>query len=208
MLHLLLRRPAARLIPLVAVAGAFAMPVVADAKSSTFHRYEAIADARFVTEEQCPEGSAQLTSRTTVAITAGHEDESQDGTPTLDNDYLRFGIQSSDCDGNFVTDSAFSQRGDDITFTSTPSLSAASVTGTLPTRSGGTVTVDIDWTGLGKKAEVQKSKNNFPGTSNSFEGMRRDADATGTVVYNGDTVVDGSTTSAELESLEDTNTTR
>jgi hypothetical protein len=40
-----------------------------------------------------------------------------------------------------------------------------------------------------------------------FQGQRRDAVATGTVVLDGETVVDGSTTNAEIESLEDTNTT-
>ena len=120
-----LRRPAVALLPLVTVAlvGALAQPAGA-ATSSTFHRYEVIADSRFVTSQECPAGSTELTSQTTVAITAGHEDESQDGTITLDNDYLRFGIQSVDCDGNRVTDSAFSQPGDVITFTSTPSLSS------------------------------------------------------------------------------------
>jgi hypothetical protein len=37
--------------------------------------------------------------------------------------------------------------------------------------------------------------------------MRRDAVATGTVVVDGETLVDGSTTNADIETLEDTNIT-
>jgi hypothetical protein len=208
MIQLFPRRFRRSLVPLVALAGTFALPAVADAKPSTFHRYEVIGDSRFVIPgEQCPEGSVRSTSQTTVAITAGHEDESQDGTVTLDNDYLRFGIQRFECDGSVFTDSAVSRPGDDVQFTYDTSLSTATVTGTLTTAEGGTVTVDITWTGLGK-AEVTRNKTKFPGFSGTFEGKRRDAVATGTVVYNGDTVVDGSTTNAELESLEDTNVTR
>jgi hypothetical protein len=195
---------------LVALAGSLVVPGVADAKqSSTFHRYEVIADARFFeTGEQCPEGSAESAVRTTVAITAGHEEESQDGTATLDEDYLRFGIQRFECDGSVITDSAFSRPGDDVEFTYTTSLSNAAVTGTLTTSQGSTVTVDVSWTGLGKKAEVTNRKTKFPGFSGTFRGMERNAVATGTVVYDGNTVVDGSTTTADLESLEDTNVTK
>ena len=38
-----------------------------------------------------------------------------------------------------------------------------------------------------------------------FQGKRRDAVATGTVVVNGTTLVSGSTTNAEIDMLEDTN---
>ncbi len=41
-----------------------------------------------------------------------------------------------------------------------------------------------------------------------FQGRRRDATATGTVVVNGETLVDGTTDNAEIETLEDTNTSR
>jgi hypothetical protein len=209
MIHMFLRRTRGGLIPLVALAGAFALPAVADAKPSTFHRYEVSGDARYVTTgEQCPDGSARSTAQTNVSITAGHEDESENGTTTLDNDYLRFGIQRFECDGSVVTDSAVSRRGDDVNFTYTTSLTSAAATGTLTTVQGGTVTVDISWSGLGKSAEVTNNKTKFPGFSGTFQGKRRDAVATGTVVYNGDTVVDGSTTNAELESLEDTNVTK
>jgi len=133
--------------------------------------------------------------------------ESQDRTRTLDSDYLRFGIQRFECDGSVSSDGAFSESGDDVAFTYTRSLATASVDGTLTTVEGRTVTVDMSWSGL-RRVEVRKSQNRFPGGSNSFRGMRGDAVATGTVVYDGDAVVNGSTTNAELESLEDTNVTR
>jgi hypothetical protein len=196
-------------LPLISIAALLAIPGVASAAAgSTFHRYEVIADSRYVFSEPCPEGSAVTTSQTTVAVTAGHEDESQDGVTTLDNDYLRFGIQVAECDGTFTMDSAFSQRDADVTFTSTPKLSTAAVTGTLTTQAGEIVTVNLEWTGLGKKPVTEKNKTTFPGFSGTFEGKQRDAVATGTVVYATETVVDGSTTTADLESLEDTNVTR
>lgn len=194
---------------LLLVAAALVSPAVAAAatKKSTFHRFEVIGDSRFIETEPCPEGSVRDTSRTTVAITAGHEDESQDGTPTVDNDYLRFGIQTFECDGTVTTDRAFSQPGDDVTFSYTPSLSTASVTGTLTTSAGVPVSVDVTWTGLGTRAETTRNKTKFPGFSGTFVGKTRDATAQGTVVYAGETVVTGSATFADLESLEDTNVT-
>jgi dihydrofolate reductase len=45
----------------------------------------------------------------------------------------------------------------------------------------------------------------FPGFTGHFLGKRRDAVATGTVVVDGETLVDGSTTNAEIETLEDNN---
>jgi hypothetical protein len=45
----------------------------------------------------------------------------------------------------------------------------------------------------------------FEGFTGHFHGQVRDAVATGTVLVNGATLVDGSTTNARLETLEDTN---
>jgi hypothetical protein len=210
MLETTSRRCRLSVLSLVAVTAGVALPGTAAlaAAKSTFHRYEVIADSRYQLTEPCPEGSAVAASQTTVAVTAGHEDESQDGATTSDNDYLRFGIQVAECDGEtFTTDSAFSQPGDDVTFTYTESLSTATVTGTLTTRSGEAVEVDLTWTGLGKKPITERNKTTFPGFSGTFVGKQRDAVASGTVVYAGETVVDGSTTDADLESLDDTNVT-
>lgn len=194
---------------LVALAAALASPAPADAAKSTFDRYEVIADSRFTTVgPACPEGSSNSNVETTVAVTAGHEDEAENGTTTLDNDYLRFGIQRFECDGSVQFDRAFSEPGDGVDFTFTASLSRAAVSGTLTTQQGRTVAVNVTWTGLGKRAEVRRSNTTFPGFHGRFEGMTRDAVAAGTVVYDGETVVNGSTTIADLESLRDTNVTR
>ncbi len=57
---------------------------------------------------------------------------------------------------------------------------------------------------------MEKTKNvtRFPGFVGHFKGKRRDAVATGTVVVDGATLVNGSTSNAELETLEDRNRTR
>jgi hypothetical protein len=47
----------------------------------------------------------------------------------------------------------------------------------------------------------------FPGFTGHFQGKRRDAVATGTVVVDEQKLVDGSTTNAEIETLEDNNVT-
>jgi len=64
----------------------------------------------------------------------------------------------------------------------------------------------VTWDGTGP-IEVTNNTTTFPGFVGHFHGERRDAVPTGTVVVDGETLVDGSTTNAEIESLEDTNTT-
>ena len=111
-------------------------------------------------------------------------------------------IRGFDCSGDFVND-----RGSGpAEFIFSPSLQTASVTGTITTRGGRTVTADVDWAGTGA-LESTSNTTTFPGFTGHFQGRRRDAVATGTVVVDGDTVVDGTTDSAEIETLEDTNTT-
>jgi hypothetical protein len=84
-------------------------------------------------------------------------------------------------------------------------LQEATVTGTITTiRGGRTVTVDLTWTGTGP-LETTSNTTIFEGFTGHFVGQRRDAVATGTVTVNGETLVDGSTTDAEIETLEDTN---
>jgi hypothetical protein len=53
--------------------------------------------------------------------------------------------------------------------------------------------------------EVTSNTTTFPGFTGHFVGQEREAVATGTVVVDGDTLVNGSTTSARIETLEDTN---
>jgi hypothetical protein len=78
------------------------------------------------------------------------------------------------------------------------------VAGTITTRNGRAVTVDMRWEGTGEM-ETTSNTTTFPGFTGHFKGKRRDAVATGTVVVDGETLVDGSTTNAEIETLEDNN---
>jgi hypothetical protein len=186
-------------IALLALLGALVLPASAAASTETFHRFEAVATANYVVTEQCADGS---TAQQRVTVIAGHEEESESGESTLDSDFLTVLIRGFDCAGNFVND-----RGSGpAEFTFSPSLQRAAATGTITTRAGRSVTVDVSWEGTGA-VEVTNNVTTFPGFTGHFQGKRRDAVATGTVVIDGETIVDGSTTNAEIETLEDTNIT-
>jgi hypothetical protein len=180
--------------------GAALVPAAATAATETFHRFEFDATANYTLTETCPDGS---TATTRVTVIGGHEEESVDGESTLDNDFLTVLIRGFDCDFNLIND-----RGSGpAEFTFSPSLQAAAVSGTITTRDGRTVDVDMTWDGTGP-IESTSNTTTFPGFVGHFKGKRRDAVATGTVVVDGDTLIDGSTTNAELETLEDNNVTR
>ena len=187
------------LVPVLAVLGMLSVPASAGAAVERFHRFEAVATANYTVNEQCSDGS---TVQTRVTVIGGHEEESESGTTTLDSDFLTVLIRGFDCDGNFVID-----RGSGpAEFTFSPSLQTASVAGTITTRDGRSVTVDVSWEGTGEM-ETTSNTTTFPGFTGHFQGKRRDAVATGTVVVDGETLVDGSTANAEIETLEDTNIT-
>jgi hypothetical protein len=177
----------------LAVVAVLAVPATVSAATSTFDRLEVIglADFRNLTEV-CADGRT-VTSR--VRITGGHEEEAEDGVATLDRDYLRVQIQSG-CTGIIQVTT------NDADFTWSPSLQTARVVGTFTTTTGQTIAVDISWDGTGPIA-VSQNNTSFPGRSATFVGRERAAVATGTVVFNGKTLVDGSTTNASLESLDD-----
>jgi len=191
-------RSRACVVAFLALLGALAVPTAAMADVERFHRFEADATARYTITETCPDES---TSTTLVSIIGGHEEEQEDGVTTLDNDFLNLRILNfRDCEGNFVNDGGFGPA--DFTFS--PSLQTATLTATITTREGRSVTVDIDWEGTGP-IEVTNNTTIFEGFTGHFQGKVRDAVASGTVLVNGETLVDGSTTNAELETLEDTN---
>jgi len=193
------RRPLRAASWLVGLVAALVLPASATAAVETFHRFEAVATANYTVTEQCPDGSTRTTR---VTVIGGHEEESESGVTTLDSDFLTVLIRGFDCDFNFIND-----RGSGpAEFDFSPSLQTASVTGTITTREGRTVTVDMSWEGTGP-IEATNNTTTFPGFTGHFQGKRRDAVATGTVVVDGETLVDGSTTNAEIETLEDTNTT-
>ena len=182
---------------LLALGCALVVPAAASATVDTFHRFEAVATANYVVTQQCADGS---TARMRVTVIGGHEEESESGATTLDSDFLTVLLRGFDCEGNFVSD-----RGSGpAEFTFSPSLQQATVTGTITTFGGRSVTVDMTWDGVGP-IESTSNTTTFPGFTGHFKGKRRDAVATGTVVVDGQTLVDGSTTNAEIETLEDTN---
>jgi hypothetical protein len=135
-------------------------------------------------------------------VIGGHEEEAESGVTTLDSDFLSVLIRGFDSAGNFISD-----RGSGpAEFAFSPSLQQASVAGTIVTREGRSVTVDMTWEGTGPM-ETTSNTTTFPGFTGHFTDMRRDAVATGTVVVEGEKLVEGSTTNAEIETLEDKNIT-
>lgn len=180
----------------LALAGALFVPATGTAATETFHRFEVLATANYTVDQQCADGS---TARTFVTVRAGHEEESDSGEVTLDSDFLSVLLRGADCEG-FLNDRGFGTG----EFTFSPSLQTASTTGTITTRDGRTVTVDLTWDGVGE-IEATNNTTTFPGFTGHFQGKLREAIATGTVIVDGATLVDGSTTNAEIETLEDTN---
>jgi hypothetical protein len=180
--------------------GAALVPAAASAATETFHRFEFDATANYTLTETCADGSTRTTR---VTVIGGHEEEAVNGEATLDSDFVTVLIRGFDCDFNLIND--FGSGPAEFSFS--PSLQTATVTGTITTREGRTVTVDMSWAGTGS-IESTSNTTTFPGFVGHFKGKRRGAVATGTVVVDGDTLVDGSTTNAELETLEDNNVTR
>ena len=176
---------------------ALVAPATAVAAVETFHRFEVEATANYVVGQACPDGSS-TTLRVTVI--GGHEEEQESGETTLDSDFLTVLLRGFDCEGNLVNDRAIGSG----EFTWSPSLQTASVSGTVTSRDGREIVVDMSWEGTGP-LEVTQNTTTFPGFTGHFTGRERDAVATGTVVVDGETIVDGSTTNASIESLEDNN---
>ncbi|MGH8826756.1 MAG: hypothetical protein ACRDVZ_03955, partial [Jiangellaceae bacterium] len=182
-------------IPVLAVLVGLAAAASAFADVETFHRFEAIAVANNTVAVQCDDGS---TVRQLVTVIGGHEEESESGVTTLDSDFLTVLLRGVDCDGSFLSD-----RGSGpAEFAFSPSLQTASVTGTITTRADRSVTVGMSWEGTGAMTTTNNTTI-FPGFTGHFKGQQRDAVATGTVVVDNATIVDGPTTNAEIETLED-----
>ncbi len=186
-------------VALAALVAALVVPTVAAAAVETFHRFEVDATANYVVEQACPDGS---TEQLRVTVIGGHEEEQESGESTLDSDFLTVLLRGFDCEGNLINDRAIGSG----EFAYSPSLQTASVAGTLTSRDGRVIDVDLSWAGTGP-LEATSNTTTFPGFTGHFKGKRRDAVATGTVVVDGETLVDGSTTNARFETLEDRNTT-
>jgi hypothetical protein len=181
----------------LAVGGAmWAGPATAGAAVQTFHRFEAEATANYTVTEQCADGS---TVTRLVTVIGGVEEETGDDP----SEFATVLIRGFDCTGNFVNIRASGPA----EFTFSPSLQQAGVTGTVATRDGQAVAVDVRWEGTGP-LETSSSTTVFPGFTGHFRSAERDAVATGTVTLDGVTLVDGSTANASIETLEDTNISR
>ena len=183
-------------LSLIVLLAALAAPAVAPAAVDTFHRFEVDATANYVVTEQCDDGTA---SQLFVSVIGGHEEETASGETTAD-DFLTVRIFGRDCTGNFL--SLFATGPAEFTFS--PSLQTASVTGTVTTRTGSVITVDMRWEGT-SEIDVNDNVTTFPGFVGHFQSKERAATATGTVTLDGETLVSGSTTNASIETLEDTN---
>ena len=180
----------------VAVLGALLVPAGAAAAVERFHRFEATATANYTITHTCADG----TTRTTRVTVIGGREEETEGGVTESDEFVTVILRGSDCAGSL---NDFGTGEADFAFS--PSLQEATVTGTITTRGGRLVTVDVSWEGTGPR-QVESRTTTFPGFAGHFVGMRRGAVATGTVVVDGTTLVNGSTTNAFIETLEDTNT--
>jgi hypothetical protein len=191
-----LRRPRALALLLLLGAALVFPATAASAEVETFIRFEENATANWTVTQQCPDGT---TRQLRVTVIGGREFES----PDLDevNTFATVLIRGFTCDG-FVN----ARGSGPATYTSSPSLQEAHLTGTVPLSNGTTATVDVTWEGTGG-LETTVRQTQFDGFVGIFTSKSRDAVATGTVVVDGVTLVSGQADSAEIETLEDRNKT-
>ncbi len=187
---------ALRALPLVALALLVPSSPVGASAVDTFVRFEENAQANWVVTEDCGDGG---TARLSVSVIGGREFES----PDLDdvNEFVTVRIRGVDCEGNFVNEFGTGPA----TYTGSPSLQEAHVTGTVTTRNGLVVDVDVTWEGTGG-LETSVNNTTFDGFVGIFTAKEREATASGTVVVDGETLESGPAQSADIETLEDRNT--
>ena len=192
------RRPVRLFLALGAVLlGLVSVSTPAAAQVETFIRFEENAQANWRVTQACPDGG---TSTLFVSLVAGREFESPDLEDV--NRFATLRIRGFDCEGNLVNEFGTGPA----TYTSSPSLQDAQVTGTILLRSGATAIVDVTWEGTGG-IETRVNQTQFDGFVGIFTSKTRDATATGTIVVDGETIVSGPADSADIETLEDRNRT-
>jgi hypothetical protein len=166
-----------RALALLAALVLLLVPAVASAANGF---QEQIASARWLITFQCPDGSTATDGRLIVET----DNFIEAGTPPNPNPPLRVGFSGQCPDGTF---SWGFNRAAPTQFD--PSLKDVSVTGTtftnVPDNRGAlhTVTVAASWTGTGKAVTTVNS----PGSKR----MERPATATATILFDGNTLVDG-----------------
>ncbi|HEX2046927.1 MAG TPA: hypothetical protein VHF27_04125 [Acidimicrobiales bacterium] len=190
-------RRALGVLLLVALALAAPSTSVSASAVDTFVRFEENAQANWVVTQDCGDGT---TARLLVTVIGGREFESPDLEDV--NTFATVLIRGVDCEGNLVND-----RGSGpATYTGSPSLQEAHLVGTVTTRQGRVVELDVTWEGTGG-LETSVNNTTFDGFVGIFTSKEREATASGTVVVDGETLVSGPTQSAHIETLEDRNTT-
>ena len=195
-MHLFRARLRGCVVAVTAVVGLLAMSSSAAAAAETFYRFEENATANWTIVETCADGS---TSTTRVSVIGGVEYES----PNLDdrNEFVTVRILNfRTCEGEFVNEFGTGPA----TYTSSPSLQTASVSGTVTLRSGETATIDVTWEGTGP-LETNVNHTQFPGFSGTFTSKERKAVATGSVIVGGENLISGPSQSGTIETLEDRN---
>jgi len=186
-----------RALALGVFAAALAVPSTAFAAAEQFYRFEEEATANFTVTQDCGDGT---TSTTLVSVIGGLEFESPDLNDV--NEFVTVRIRGFTCDGVFVNEFGTGPA----EYTGSSSLKTAHVEGTVTLRSGAEAAIDVAWTAT-SAIETTINTTQFPGFSGVFIGQEREATATGTVVVDGDTLVNGTTANAQIETLEDRNIT-
>ena len=183
-------------VAVVAVVGLLAASSSAVAAAGAFYRFEEVATANWRIVEDCGNGT---TSTTLVTVIGGVEYES----PNLDDrdEFVTVRIRNlQTCEGEFVNEFGTGPA----TYTSSPSLQEASVSGTVTLRNGETAAIDVTWEATGP-LETNVNHTQFPGFSGTFTSKERDAVATGSVIVNGENLISGPSQSGSIETLEDRN---
>jgi len=169
-------RPYRYVVPLLAALALLVVPAVASAANGF---EEEVASARWLTPFQCPDGSTAANGRLIVET----DNFIEAGTTPDPNPPLRIGFTGQCPDGTFNWGFV---RAAPTQFS--PNLENVRVSGTVANvrdNRGGlhTVSVDAQWTGSGGIMTTV----NGPGSKRK----ERSATATATIVFDGDTLVDG-----------------
>ena len=169
-------RPHGYVVSLLAALALLVVPAVASAATGFT---EQVASARWSTPFECPDGSTAPAGRLIVET----DNFIESGTPPDPNPPLRVGFTGQCADGTFswgFTEAAPTRFDPDLKNVSV----SGTFTGVRDNRDGlHTVSVDARWTGTGRITTTV----NTPGSKRK----ERSAAATATILFDGNTLVDG-----------------
>jgi hypothetical protein len=179
------RQPRRYVISLLAVLGALALPAAAAAEAEQSYFFEETADANWFVPHQCADGST-VQGRLLVRSTYDFESpDTADADPTARVQFLAV------CpDGRSYS---WARAAGPVSHESTENLKSVHVAGAFTARDNlgvtHNVTIDVSWTGEGPmETTVSPSQGFRVGTTTRKE---RTATATGTVTFDGRTLVSG-----------------